>query len=515
MNKSYIRLNDNDNHLSIGNIFRVIKELSKNRASALQSEIFCVLFNIDFINETTVNNYCVGCRGIGNDYKQKFLNLLNKYSKDNTVFCDSIINILSIIDGVIYSGINNKIKFINENESASLLLSKLYNLAKNDGDVDSLFISNLSNLKKNNDFYFALVECFKFAILEKRQPITESILRKEVIESVLSDTSISSVSLQEYLSLKLREGINYDYHLKRLSLAGNAYAAYEFGSNEYYGFYKGYPRYDEAYKYLKIAADLNHAGASYMIGTMYLKGMLGNQSNDDYECAYRYFEKAYELGNVAACNSIGNMYYEGLYPLEKDVDKAILYYEKAANDEYVYAFNNLGKIAEYNNDFNKAFEYYKKSADMGESWACNKVGDFYRLGLIDKDLKLAFEYYNKALDSNYHTLRYYAYYNLAKYFYLDGCPEVVLLKDRDKALEYLKIASNNGVIDAIIMLFYLKVEDYIKYKSNNIYDEILDLKNVIETNIFDKEVLDSINKELKKISNVCRIDLNFLKDDEF
>ena len=51
MNKSYIRLNDNDNHLSIGNIFRVIKELSKNKASALQSEIFCVLFNIDFINE--------------------------------------------------------------------------------------------------------------------------------------------------------------------------------------------------------------------------------------------------------------------------------------------------------------------------------------------------------------------------------------------------------------------------------------------------------------------------------
>ena len=73
MKKQYIKLNNNDKHLSIGNLFRVIKEMSKNKTSALQSEIFCTIFEISDINETTVNNYCVGCRSIGNEYKQIFI----------------------------------------------------------------------------------------------------------------------------------------------------------------------------------------------------------------------------------------------------------------------------------------------------------------------------------------------------------------------------------------------------------------------------------------------------------
>ena len=81
MAKEYIRMNNNDNHLSLGNLFRVIKELSKNKYTAMQTEIFCILFGVESINDTTVNNYCVGCRKIGNDYKQIFLNLQKKYGK--------------------------------------------------------------------------------------------------------------------------------------------------------------------------------------------------------------------------------------------------------------------------------------------------------------------------------------------------------------------------------------------------------------------------------------------------
>ncbi|MBQ8659561.1 MAG: sel1 repeat family protein [Bacilli bacterium] len=510
MKKQFIRLNDNDNHLSLGNLFRIIKDMSKNKSSALQGELFCVLFDIESVNETTVNNYCVGCRGIGNDFKQIFLNMDKKYLKKHDVFCDSIIGLLSIIDGTVHASVSDKVRFINESVSAYELVSKLYNLAKNDKDVQESIIVTIKEMINNKMIYEALVECLRFIVLFKKQPISEEGLKKEVLESVLNDTSISSVSLQEYLSLKLREGINYEYQLKNLAESGNAYACFEFGSNEYYGYYKGYSRYDEAYRYLSKAAQLDHAGANYMIGTMYIKGMLGNQTNEDLEFGYKYLIKAYELGNVAACNSIGNMYYDGIYPLEKDENEAVKYFKEACLQNYVYAFNNMGNIYESEKKYEEAFEYFKKSADMGESWACNKVGEYYRLGIIEKNMEKAFYYYNKALDCNFKTLRYYAYYNLAKYFYLNGCTDVVLLKDRDKAKEYLRIASCNDVIDASILLFYLLVEDYLNNRNGDIYEEILSLKIVIEKSINDKEIILSINEELENIVNLGKINIEIL-----
>ena len=100
-------MNNNDEHLSLGNLFRIIKDSSRSKVSALQSELFCTLFEIESINDTTVNNYCVGCRGIGSTYKQVYLNKEKRYRKDIDEFVDNIIGILSIIDGVVYNNINN------------------------------------------------------------------------------------------------------------------------------------------------------------------------------------------------------------------------------------------------------------------------------------------------------------------------------------------------------------------------------------------------------------------------
>ena len=78
---SYIKLNNNPYHLSLGNLFNEIKSISINKTSAIQTEIFCILFNVDTISDTTVNNYCTGYRSIGNDYKQIYLNYQKKYKK--------------------------------------------------------------------------------------------------------------------------------------------------------------------------------------------------------------------------------------------------------------------------------------------------------------------------------------------------------------------------------------------------------------------------------------------------
>ena len=51
MEKKFIKLNKDYNHLCIGNLINVIKEESKNKTGAIQSEVFPSLFDIDYINE--------------------------------------------------------------------------------------------------------------------------------------------------------------------------------------------------------------------------------------------------------------------------------------------------------------------------------------------------------------------------------------------------------------------------------------------------------------------------------
>ncbi len=514
MKKEYIKMNNNDDHLSLGNLFRLIKELSKNKSSALQTEIFCFLFEIDEINDTTVNNYCVGCRGIGNDYKQIYLNKQKRYIKDDTIFEDIIINILSIIDGRIYVT-DKKREFINTNESMNNLCKKLYNIAKNDKSVNTELITNINVLLKENDYYKAFVEILFFIVLQKRQPLYESDLKKEVIENILNDTYMSSSGLQEYLILKLTESINFDFNMKKIALEGNAYACFEIGSNEYCGYVTGKPRYEEAYKYFKIAANYNHAGALYMIGNMYYKGYLGNKTDEELETAYNYLIKARDLGNVAALNVLGVFYLNGLYPVKKDVEEAIKYLNKASDNNYAYALNNLGKIYEERKENDLAFSYYTRSADLGESWACNKVGECYKKGIYTKkDPLKAFEYYKKAIESNHRVTEYYAYYNLASIYY-NGNAEIGVSKDEDKAVEYYKIASSHNILEASIDLLYITVDKYLKTRESRFLEKINQYKKAIEINPkYTKEIKEIVEKKLDELSSKKEIDIKKIIDNQ-
>lgn len=505
MSKKYLKLNNNDEHLSFGNFCRLIKEQSQNKSSALQSEIFCTLFEIEMINDTTVNNYCVGCRSIGSEYKQIFLNKEKRYQKNHLEFAPTIINILNIIEGTITSLKDKEISYINNNQSAITLAKKLYNLAKNDSDVPKKTIDELKNAIQCDNYYEALVIELLFIVLAKKQPIYEEDLKKEVIDNVLNDTSISSKSLEEYLSLKLKEGINYDYSLKILGDKNNAYANFELGSNEYYGYYKGYPRLEEALKYLKRAASLNHAPANYMIANMYIKGLIGNKTKDELKKGYEYLLNSYNLGNIAAANLLGCMYLEGTYPLKKDLNEAIKYFHIASTSNYAYANNNLGLICERENKHQEAFDYYLKAANLGESWACNKVGEYYRRGIITKDMNLAYEYYNKSLESNHRTICYYAYYNLAKYYYLYGYSDIVPKKDELKALEYFRIASKHNCFEATLELFYYYVEKYLTERDQIFYEELMKYKKTIEVSpSYNEKVKEKIEENLKKITAMSK-----------
>ena len=130
MKNTYIKLNNNDNHLSIGNLFNIIKKISKNKSGAIQTELFCILFNIDNISETTVNNYCTGFRAINYTYKQTYINYQKKYQNNKEILLSTITNLLSIIDGIIYN--NLSISELNNLDSLKILIEKLHPLVKND-----------------------------------------------------------------------------------------------------------------------------------------------------------------------------------------------------------------------------------------------------------------------------------------------------------------------------------------------------------------------------------------------
>ena len=70
MKKNYLKMNDG-NYLSLGNVINVIKKVSNNK-NAMQTEIFCSIFGVNNVGTTTINNYCIGIRAIGLEYRELF-----------------------------------------------------------------------------------------------------------------------------------------------------------------------------------------------------------------------------------------------------------------------------------------------------------------------------------------------------------------------------------------------------------------------------------------------------------
>ncbi len=511
MKKTYVKMNDSDSILSLGNLFRIIKELSQNKMSALQTELFCILFDIDEIHDTTVNNYAIGCRGIGSEYKQKYINYKRKFEKNNDCFYEMVISLISILDGVVYTNITDSKKFINNNKKFRELVNRLFFISKNDTNVERKLISNLIIWIGENEYYLSFVSMLFYIVLENKQPLYQEDLKKQVIDLVLQDTYMSSLELEEYLTLKLRESINFEFSLERMAKKGNAYAAYEMASLEYNGYFKGVPRYDYAYNYLTIAASKKHAGALYMIGNMYYKGYIGYKSNEDLKKGFEYLEKAKELGNIAACNVLGLYYLNGVVPVKKNISKAIEFFLEAAAGEYVYSYNNLGMYYEKNKEYEKALDYYLKSASLGESWACNKVGEIYRRGeWVEKNINKALYYYNQAILSNHRLVCYYAYYNLGNIYYL-GNIECGIKKNHNKAIEYLNIASNHNIIEASIMLLKIYIDLYNSRKEEKYIDLIMMYKEKIEMNErYNNDIGKQIEEDIKKIKKYKRINIDFI-----
>ncbi len=418
MKKNYIKMNDNDNYLSLGNLINVIKKVSNNK-NAMQTELFCTLFNVNNVNATTINNYCIGYRAIGIEYKKIYVDLKRKYESDKLVYMDIILGILSIMDDVIYIKDENSLDLINSNKKLIETINELLKIASKDEHIEK---NKLNELKSMNS-YESFIEILNHCILENNQPIyTQSI-----------NIKINREELNEYLKIKLYYGESYINSLIELSKKDNMYAYAELGSLEFDGYISGKTDFNKCYEYYYKAALKDHPKGCWMVANLMLTGRV----KLDFDIMWKFLNKSIELGSFAGYNTLGLCYLRGINKEnKKDINEARKYFQIAAEHGYAYAFNNLGKTYEDEGNIEEAYKYYKISADMNECWALNKVGEYYRKR---NDLKTAFIYYSKAIETPITERIKHPFYNLAKYYYENGCEEANIKKDKNKAKELMNI----------------------------------------------------------------------------
>lgn len=493
---NYVKLNKNLEHLSLGNLFDAIKKVSINKSSAVQTEIFCTLFSIENISDTTVGNYCTGYRAIGSIYKQIYINYQKHYKEDKTVLIDTICNLISIMEGTIYY--EKIIDDINKNKLLISLCNNLSILVKNDLYVSLSLKKELLSYLDNQNYYYFICEVLFFIILEKKQPLYEKDLVNETIEDILERTNMSIIDLKNYLEIIFKEGISYVNSLKKLADNNNPYAKHELGNLEYNGIIAGHPRYEEAYKYYLEAAAFNHPTSCWMLAHMIINKKIGSLTDEDIDLAWSYLKKAESLNSVSALNTIGLCYLNGYTKdKKKNLKKAISYFEKAAQKDYVYAYNNLGKIYEEKKDLKKAIEYYTLSANNLDSWACNKLGLFYYYGeYVKKDLKKAFDYFKQGSLSPIKMRISWNTYNLVKFFYLPGNTALGIQKNIDKSLELLNTISFFEPANELFLYCYY--ESYLENKKEEYLNKINYYLNILNNSLEKNKKL-AIENNLKKI----------------
>lgn len=503
--RDFIRLNTSDNYLSLGNLFRIIKEESYNSNHFLQSELFSIIFDTEDVADSTVNNYCTGLRAINSKFKNYFKNIKNEYDNDKNRLITTIGKIIELVENEDINLDKITLNKINNNTRLKHICNRLYSISKNDSDVNI----NLSNrlyksLEQNNQYNF-MAQVLFYVILEKKQPIYINEKINNMIEKNIYDTNISINDIQEFIKIQLSSGMWSIRGIKELAKKNNPFACFEIASMECYGIITGKVRYEVAYKYYKIAAEYNHPVANWAIGYLYYKGHIGKRTKNDLYMAFKYFNKARKLKCSNAFNSIGLMILNEEIPvLKKNEKKAIEMFEQAISMGNIYAYNNLGKIYESKKEYKKAYDLYIISANAGESWASNKVGEMYRKGILGaKNLKKAYEYYTISSESPIYTLCAWSKYNLAKFFYIDGNVDAEIEKNLNKAISLLEEVADE-LLEASEELIYIYFKLYIDSNKQEkyYYERLMLFKQKCEHNYsYDEKVKKRIEKFLLKLKD--------------
>ena len=236
-------------------------------------------------------------------------------------------------------------------------------------------------------------------------------------------------------------------HLNALAENGNVEAMFQLGAYYRRSLFRNSEEAEKAAKerskshpWLEKAASLGHGEAAFDLGSDYYFG--NNGTEQSYAEAYKWFKKGESLNNVSSMKWLASMLLEGEAPERNDEEvvrlcnKGIAILEKQAKEEnrdevYSSLFSILGDcyldgLGGLPKDEKKAFELYSKCDDPK---SMSNRGYCYRYGVgTQKDYKKAFMCYERAAEDG----GYYHVWHLAQ-IYEEG---VIIPKDTKKAFEY-------------------------------------------------------------------------------
>ena len=164
-------------------------------------------------------------------------------------------------------------------------------------------------------------------------------------------------------------------------------------------------KYTEAVELWKAASAENNSEALYMLGICYNYN-LGVEEQDAEKrgvIASEYFIKSAELGHKDGMCFAGLCFLHGI-GVEQDIQKAIEWFEKSAEQNSTQAMNNLGLLykqnkaeLEENESYEKSIEWFTKSASLNDSTGQLYLGKAYYDGVgVEQDYKTAVNYYKMA-----------------------------------------------------------------------------------------------------------------------
>lgn len=128
---------------------------------------------------------------------------------------------------------------------------------------------------------------------------------------------------------------------------------------------------------------------------------MGLGVEEDMQKAIHWYQKAADLGDPEAQNSLGEIYLYGAEGIEEDESKALKLFKLASDKNLNGALKNLGDCYYYgwgtDEDFNECLKWYVKAADEGDDEAMVKVGLCHKNGEgVLKNFKKAEEWFTKA-----------------------------------------------------------------------------------------------------------------------
>ena len=114
-----------------------------------------------------------------------------------------------------------------------------------------------------------------------------------------------------------------------------------------------------------------------------------------------WYKKGDLHGNTECERMLGCLYFQGV-GVERNLDTAMQYFEKAAAKGHAAAQNGVGRCHYEKGRYEEAFKWWTKAAAQGDMYAEYNIGLCFENGRgVTKDIPKAIEWYAKAAEKGY------------------------------------------------------------------------------------------------------------------